>query len=228
MLPLHLQRPAGRPLRVLCLGAHSDDIEIGCGGTVLQLAAGGAEVHWAVFSGGPARAEEARSSARKFLGRVSDQRLTLQTFRDGFFPTQFGDIKETCEALGARIRPDLILTHFREDRHQDHRVLSDLGWNTFRRHVVLEYEIPKWDGDLARPNLYVPLSQAVMRRKIRLLMEVFASQRAKDWFTEETFAGLMRLRGIECRASAGGAEAFHCRKGVLELPGRRPGPRSRS
>jgi LmbE family N-acetylglucosaminyl deacetylase len=141
---------------------------------------------------------------------------------------QFGDVKEAFEALAARVRPDLVFTHYREDRHQDHRVLSDLAWNTFRRQVVLEYEIPKWDGDLGRPNLYVPLSQAEMRRKIRALMQVFASQRAKDWFTEETFSGLMRMRGIECRAEAGGAEAFYLRKGVLQFPGRRPGRRPKS
>jgi LmbE family N-acetylglucosaminyl deacetylase len=206
---------------VLCLGAHSDDIEIGCGGTVLQLLASGAEVHWAVFSGTPPRAKEARRSARRFLGGVAAGRLTLHTFRDGYFPAQFSGVKEAFEALASRIAPDVVLTHYREDRHQDHRVLSDLAWNTFRRHLVLEYEIPKWDGDLGRPNLYVALGRAVARRKIRLLMELFASQRGKDWFTEETFSGLMRLRGIECRAEAGWAEAFYCRKAVMQFPRRR-------
>jgi len=217
MLPLTLKAPAGRRLRVLCLGAHSDDIEIGCGGTVLQLAAGGAEIHWAVFSGTTARAEEAWRSARRFLGRDAKQRLTLHSFRDGFFPAQFGEVKEACEALVGRVRPDVVFTHCRDDRHQDHRVLSDLAWNTFRRHVVLEYEIPKWDGDVGRPNLYVPLSAAEARKKVRILMEVFASQRAKDWFTEDTFFGLMRLRSIECRAKAGWAEAFQARKAVVLL-----------
>jgi len=217
MLPLDLARPAGRTLRVLCLGAHSDDIEIGCGGTALQLAASGAEVHWAVFSGTPARAEEARRSARRFLGSGADRRLILHAFRDGYFPVQLGEVKEACEEVAARVRPDVVLTHFREDRHQDHRVLSDLAWNTFRRHLILEYEIPKWDGDLGRPNLYLPLSAAETRRKVRLLMEVFASQRSKDWFTEPTFLGLLRLRGIECRAKSGWAEAFYSRKAVLQL-----------
>jgi LmbE family N-acetylglucosaminyl deacetylase len=218
VLPLTFKAPAGRPLRVLCLGAHSDDIEIGCGGTVLQLAAGGAEIHWAVFSGTPPRAAEAWRSARRFLGRGAEQRLALHSFRDGFFPAQFGEVKEACEAAAGRVRPDVVFTHYRDDRHQDHRVLSDLAWNTFRRHVVLEYEIPKWDGDLGRPSLYVPLSAAEARKKVRILMEVFASQRAKDWFTEETFFGLMRLRSIECRAEAGWAEAFYGRKAVVLFP----------
>lgn len=221
MLPLNLRAPGGHPLRVLCLGAHSDDIEIGCGGTVLQLAAAGADVHWAVFSGTPARADEAHRSARRFLGPPATRRLILHGFRDGFFPAQFADIKEAVEALATQVRPDLVLTHYREDRHQDHRVLSDLAWNTFRRQVVLEYEIPKWDGDLGRPNLYVPLTPAQMRKKVRLLMEVFASQRGKDWFSEETFEGLMRLRGIECRAPSGWAEAFYGRKAVVQFAGRR-------
>jgi LmbE family N-acetylglucosaminyl deacetylase len=211
MLPFELKRPAGRALRVLCLGAHSDDIEIGCGGTVLELLAAGARVHWAVFSGNAARVAEATRSARRFLGAGAQRRLTLWSFRDGFFPAQFEAIKEATETL-TRLEPDLIFTHTREDRHQDHRVLSDLAWNTFRRQVVLEYEIPKWDGDLGQPNCFVPLPRATARRKVRYLMEGFATQRSKDWFDEETFFGLMRLRGIECRAEAGLAEAFYVRK----------------
>ncbi len=217
MHPLNLKRPAGRQLRVLCLGAHSDDIEIGCGGTVLQLVAGGAQVHWVVFSGTPPRAEEARRSARGFLGRGSDRALTLHTFRDGFFPVQLGEVKEACEEVARRFVPDVVFTQFREDRHQDHRVLSDLAWNTFRRHLILEYEIPKWDGDLGRPNSYVPLSARVARKKVQLLMKMFATQRAKDWFSEDTFWGLLRLRGIECRAQSGWAEAFYSRKAVLQF-----------
>jgi LmbE family N-acetylglucosaminyl deacetylase len=217
MLPFGLSRPRGRALRVLCLGAHSDDIEIGCGGTVLQLVRGGAEVHWAVFSGEAARAEEARRSARRFLGPSGTGRLTLREFRDGFFPAQFAEIKEAVEEVRDQVRPDLVFTHFRHDRHQDHRTVSDLSWNTFRTQVVLEYEVPKWDGDMGQPGAFVPLSPAVARRKVRYLMEVFATQRTRDWFDEALFFGLLRLRGMECRAPGGLAEAFYSRKVVLDF-----------
>lgn len=220
MLSLNLSRPAGRPLKVLCLGAHSDDVEIGCGGTTLQLLAGGAQVYWAVFSGNAARVEEARKSARLFLGPQYGRYLITHDFRDGYFPAQLGEVKESCEALALGVRPDVVFSHFRDDRHQDHRVLSDLAWNTFRRHLVLEYEIPKWDGDLGRPNLYLPLTATEARKKVRLLMRVFASQRAKDWFSESTFVGLMRLRGIECRAESGLAEAFYSRKATIQFSAR--------
>jgi LmbE family N-acetylglucosaminyl deacetylase len=217
MLPLSLSRPHGRPLRVLCLGAHSDDIEIGCGGTVLRLVAGGARVHWAVFSGDGQRADEAGRSARLFLGRKAASQLTLARFRDGFFPAAYAEVKEACEALAERVQPDVVLTHGRSDRHQDHRLLSDLAWNTFRRQMVLEYEIPKWDGDMEQPNCYVALPGQTARRKIRALMELFATQRSKDWFDDATFLGLMRLRGVECRAPSGYAEAFVSRKFTVEL-----------
>ncbi len=217
MLPLLLKQPRGRPLRVLCLGAHSDDIEIGCGGTVLRLVAGGARVHWAVFSGDGQRADEACRSARLFLGRKALSQLTLHRFRDGFFPAAYADVKEACEALAEKTQPDVVLTHARSDRHQDHRLLSDLAWNTFRRQVVLEYEIPKWDGDMEQPNCYVTLSGPIARRKIRALMELFATQRSKDWFDDATFLGLMRLRGVECRAASGYAEAFVSRKITVEM-----------
>jgi LmbE family N-acetylglucosaminyl deacetylase len=219
MLPLGLTHPRGRRLRVLALGAHSDDIEIGCGGTLLKFRAAGAEIHWAVMSGNATRQAEARRGARMFLGREGAGRVTLHGFRDGFFPAQFGEIKETFEAIAARTGPDVVLTHFRNDRHQDHRVMSDLAWNTFRRQVVLEYEVPKWDGDLSQPNLYVPLSRAEASRKIQALLAVFGSQRSKDWFDADTFRGLMRLRGVECRAASGLAEAFHARKLAFH-PGR--------
>lgn len=220
MLPFALTPPRGRALRVLCLGAHADDIEIGCGGTLLQLVRQGAEVHWAVFSGNAARQEEARQSARRFLGRSGLRRLMLMEFRDGFFPAQFAEIKEAGEEIAAQIRPDLVLTHFRHDRHQDHRILSDLAWNTFRRQVVLEYEVAKWDGDLSQPNAFVPLSHAMARRKVQYLMEIFATQRARDWFDEETFFGLLRLRGVECRAQSGWAEGFYARKALLDFTAR--------
>ena len=213
--PLALRR-RGAALKVLCLGAHADDIEIGCGATILGLVHQGADVRWAVFSGDDCRAEEAARSARMFLGVDAGRRLTLHTFRDGFFPAQFAAIKEACEASAAAFRPDLVFTHFRDDRHQDHRVLSDLAWNTFRRHVILEYEIPKWDGDLSTPNVYAPISRREAQRKVTLLTRAFATQRSKDWFGSEVFFGLMRLRGMECRARSGFAEAFFGRKLLLE------------
>lgn len=206
------------PKRILALGAHSDDIEIGCGGTILELCRRpGIEFCWVVFSANGVRSAEARQSARRFLGARAKEAVRLFPFRDGFFPAEFTQIKEAFERINRDFQPDIVLTHTRDDRHQDHRVVSDLTWNTFRRHLVLEYEIPKWDGDLGRPNCYVPLSAAIARRKSRLLMEAFASQRSKDWFSPETFMGLMRLRGIECRAAGGYAEAFIARKLTLDL-----------
>lgn len=214
MLPLGLAAPKGRPLRVLCLGAHSDDIEIGCGGAILDLlqARPRTQVRWVVFSASGIRAKEARDSARRFLGKRFPGAVILHEFRDGFFPSQFQQVKEAFEDVGRGFQPDLVFTHRREDRHQDHRTVSDLTWNTFRRQLVLEYEIPKWDGDLGAPNTYMPLSTGAMRRKVRLLMQGFATQRSKDWFDEETFRGLARLRGVECRAASGYAEAFYGRK----------------
>ena len=215
MLALNL--PRGR-VRVLCLGAHSDDIEIGCGGLILSLInrAAAVDVRWVVFSGRANREREARRSAAKFLKGAARARVDVRQFRDGFFPYD-SDIKEVFERLKREIDPDLVLTHYRNDRHQDHRVLSDLAWNTFRDHLVLEYEIPKFDGDLGTPNFFVPLTRATCARKVKYLMTVFGTQRDKHWFSEETFMGLMRLRGMECRAAGGYAEAFYARKVVLGL-----------
>jgi LmbE family N-acetylglucosaminyl deacetylase len=218
MTSLLLGRGRDGPRRVLCLGAHSDDIEIGCGGMVLELRRRpGMEFHWVVFSAAGVRAGEASASARRFLGPQAKAAVRLYSFRDGFFPAEYAEVKEAFERIARDFQPDIVLTHTRDDRHQDHRVVSDLTWNTFRRHLVLEYEIPKWDGDLGRPNCYLPLSATVARRKTRLLMNGFASQRSKDWFSPETFLGLMRLRGVECRAPGGYAEAFLARKVALEL-----------
>jgi LmbE family N-acetylglucosaminyl deacetylase len=210
---LGLAKDAG-PLKVLLLGAHSDDIEIGCGGTVLELirARPDVEIRWVVFSAAGVRAAEAREGARHFIGDRAGTSVELHEFRDGFFPVQLEAIKEQFEALARSFQPDVVFTHRREDRHQDHRVMSDLAWNTFRRAMILEYEIPKWDGDLGIPNLFVPLSAAVADEKVRLLMAAFASQRSKDWFDADTFRGLARLRGMECRAPSGFAEAFSARK----------------
>jgi LmbE family N-acetylglucosaminyl deacetylase len=215
---LNLERSAS-PLRILCVGAHSDDIEIGCGGTLSQLARRKPrpEFRWVVWSAAGSRAREAERGARKFLGSAANGALRLHEFRDGYFPTYFDAIKDAFESLAREFSPDIVFTHTRQDRHQDHRVISDLTWNTFRRQLILEYEIPKWDGDLGQPNLYVPLSGTAARRKTKSLLDVFGTQRGKDWFGEETFLGLMRLRGMECRAVDGYAEAFHARKVVLPV-----------
>jgi LmbE family N-acetylglucosaminyl deacetylase len=218
MLRLTLDRPRRGPLHVLCLGAHPDDIEIGCGGTLLALAARRPiAVDWIVFSGaGGVREREARDGARRFLRRTAQHHVEVLGFRDGFFPAAFTEIKEYFESLRAGPDPDLIFSHWLDDRHQDHRTIAELTWNTFRHHLVLEYEIPKYDGDLGRPNVYVPLSPAMSRTKARHLLAAFPSQRRKAWFTTETFTSILRLRGIEARAPQGYAEAFHGRKVVLD------------
>lgn len=219
MNPLELNFPSGRRMRVLCLGAHSDDIEIGCGATLALLARRRRppEFRWVVYSASNARAREARLGARQFLGPAAAGAVEVHEFRDGFFPAQFAEIKETFESLARDFAPDLVFTHSRDDRHQDHRVVSDLTWNTFRHALILEYEVPKWDGDLGRPNCYVPIAASAARRKARALVKVFGTQRSKDWFSEETFLGLMRIRGVECRAPGGYAEAFLARKFTISV-----------
>jgi LmbE family N-acetylglucosaminyl deacetylase len=207
-----------RPLsRILCLGAHSDDIEIGCGGTILALLAQnpGLDIQWVVFSSGPQREQEAYRSATGFLRRARNKKIIVRDFRNAFFPFVGVEIKEFFEELKTGFTPDLVFTHYRHDRHQDHRVLSDLAWNTFRNHFILEYEIPKYDGDLGAPNFFVPIATAICQRKIKYLFDAFATQRDKQWFTRDTFLGLMRLRGIESNAPSGYAEAFYSRKAVL-------------
>jgi len=208
---------AGDRVSVLCLGAHSDDIEIGVGATLLSMLARGVrlEVHWCVFSGVGERKGEAEASAADFLSQAANAKIEVLAFRDGFFPEQGEAIKSWFEALKGQANPDLIFTHYRDDAHQDHRQISRLTWNTFRDHCILEYEIPKWDGDMAQPNVYVPVSGLVLGRKIDLLMSHFGSQRSKLWFDAETFFGLARLRGMECRAPERYAEAFFGRKLVL-------------
>lgn len=213
VLALRASAPHGRPLRVLCLGAHSDDIEIGCGGTMLTLLGAGrpVEVHWVVFSGCGRRSDEARTGAARFLEGAAQVTTEVHDFRDGFFPYQ-GTLKETFEALKERVEPDLVFTHHRSDRHQDHRAVAELTWNTFRDHLVFEYEIPKYEGDLGQPNWYQPLTHDVAQRKVSLLLEVFATQHDKPWFTADAFQGLMRVRGIEAGGEVHFAEAFHARK----------------
>ena len=202
---------------VLCLGAHADDLEIGAGGTILRLLAEhpDAVATWVVFSAAGLRADEARESAHAFLGGATHHRVVIKEFRDGYFPWEGAGIKDAFEDLKTLPAPDLILTHDRQDRHQDHRAISDLTWNTFRDHFILEYEIPKWDGGLGSPNFFVPLDDEVRERKVRLLMSGFASQRSRHWFSPETFNGLMRLRGVECRAATGYAEGFYSHKARL-------------
>jgi len=200
--------------RVLCLGAHADDIEIGCGGALLRLLAENPEVsiHWAVFSATDARAAEARTSYERFLGNAARRQLELFEFNDRYFPTSWAEIKGEFDRLSRELRPDLIFTHRRDDAHQDHRVLAELTWNAFRDHLILEYEIPKYEGDLGQPNVFVPLSAEVAQRKAELIVESFATQQDKRWFSADTFLALARLRGVECAAPDGYAEGFYARK----------------
>ena len=218
MVELSLEQPAdGRTLSVLVLGAHADDIEIGCGGLLLRLAEATFPVHvtWVVLSGGGRRGDEARASAAAFLAGV-DSDVRVEDFRDAFFPHDPG-VKEFFEQLKDEVSVDVVLTHTRLDLHQDHRVVCELAWNTFRDHLVLEYEIPKYDGDLRAPNVFVPLEERHLRRKAELLLEHFETQRDKHWFTESAFVALARLRGLECRSPTGYAEGFHGRKLRLAL-----------
>lgn len=211
--------PAGGLRHVLCLGAHCDDIEIGCGGTLCALASIHPEVvfDFVVFSTDPVREPETRAALAGLVGSPERVRLHAHPFRDGFFPTEWAGIKQAFESLKALGTPDLVLTHFEHDRHQDHRVVSELTWNTFRNHLVLEYEIPKWDGDLGRPSVYSRLTSEIVDRKIATLMRSFPSQTGKRWFTDELFRSLLRLRGMECNSPSGYAEAFHARKIALAL-----------
>jgi LmbE family N-acetylglucosaminyl deacetylase len=214
--PLQLALPGDR-LSVLCLGAHSDDIEIGAGGTLLSLQERGVrlDVHWCVLSGVGERETEARASASDFLSGAERSQIEIMSFRDSYFPEEGDAIKAWFAALRERVNPDLILTHRRGDAHQDHRHVCRLTWNTFRDHCILEYEIPKWDGDMGQPNLYVPMSASVLKRKIDFLITHFGTQRSKLWFDAETFLGLARLRGMECRAPERYAEAFFGHKLAL-------------
>ncbi|MGB6691520.1 MAG: PIG-L deacetylase family protein [Terracidiphilus sp.] len=221
MLSIDILRNGSNPVKILCLGAHSDDIEIGCGGTILEMLSenADADVMWAVFSSGTDREREARSSADLFLKQAQRKEVIVKHFRDGFFPYDGAHIKEEFEALKKLFSPDLIFTHYRHDRHQDHRTISDLTWNTWRSHMILEYEIPKYDGDLGVPNCFVPLRQDTCSQKIRYICETFQTQSNKAWLTEDTFQGLMRLRGVECAAPEKYAEAFYCRKLVCNVRG---------
>jgi LmbE family N-acetylglucosaminyl deacetylase len=207
------------PLRLLCLGAHCDDIEIGCGGTILKLAAARRriEVHWVVFSSDGQRKQEASKSAEAFLEDAPKRNVIIHGLRDGFFPYIAADLKERFEQLKAEFSPDLILTHYRNDLHQDHRLVSELTWNTFRNHLILEYEIPKYDGDFGAPNLFISLDESICRRKIDIIVSAFLSQSDKQWFSRDLFLAVLRLRGMEANACSGYAEGFYCRKAVLGM-----------
>ena len=215
---LSLELPRG-PLTLLCLGAHADDIEIGCGGSVLRWLADhpGSTAWWVVFSADATRRREAEESATGLLADAADRRIVVHDHRDGCFPAERPALKDRFEQLKRDLAPgpDLILTHFRDDRHQDHRMISDLTWETFRHHLVLEYEVPKYDGDLGSPNLFVELPDVVLRRKLAHLLQAFPSQRERLAFNEETFRALMRLRGLESASAGGHAEGFYLRKARL-------------
>lgn len=217
MIRLHIQPESSKALQILCLGAHADDIEIGCGGAVLQLAQQypDCEIYWVVFSAIGARADEARRGAQLFAGPRLHGQPRLEQFQDGFMPFAGTEIKATFERLKTAVSPDLVFTHYGKDAHQDHRLVSELTWNTFRDHLILEYEVPKFDGDLGRPQVFFPLAEEQVQAKIANLMEAFGSQRSKRWFEPETFRGLMRLRGMESNAPSRYAEAFYGRKLLL-------------
>lgn len=208
---------AGGPLDLLCLGAHADDIEIGAGGTILRLLEEhpGSRVRWVVFSASTERASEAQNAAAAFLAHAGDTSIEVLAFDDSHFPSQTRELKHFFESLKSELDPDLILSHAGSDAHQDHRTISQVTWNTFRDHLILEYEIPKYDGDLGQPSMFVPLSTTHASQKIDILFDAFQSQKRRDWFDPDVFRGLLRLRGVECRAPDGYAEAFYCRKVVL-------------
>jgi LmbE family N-acetylglucosaminyl deacetylase len=216
MLPLHLEKAAAEGMSLLCLGAHCDDIEIGCGGTLLHLKAAFPRLkfHWVVFSASGLRGREAAKAADLFTAGC-EKEILLKEFRDGFLPYRGGEVKELFEEVKSQVKPDLIFTHWQGDAHQDHRLISELTWNTFRNHLILEYEIPKYDGDMGRPNFFVPLEAPLYENKVDYLFEAFDSQRSKRWFDRETFLGLMRLRGMESNSPSGYAEGFHARKVVI-------------
>ncbi len=213
-----LPGPAEAPLRVLCLGAHCDDVEIGCGGTLLRLleARPGSQVRWVVFSSTPERERETRACARELLACAGAAEVTVLAFRESYLPWAGAGLKDAFFALRGEVEPDLVFTHRLEDRHQDHRTVAELTWNTFRQHLILEYEVAKYEGDLGQPNLYLSLAEAVARRKVELLLKHYRSQAGRPWFQAGAFEGLMRLRAVECRAPQGWAEAFHARKVVVE------------
>lgn len=210
MLPISFANVT--PLNIICLGAHCDDIEIGAGCTLLKIFEEYEiqSVNWIVFSSNEIRRTEAIDSANQFLTNIANRNIVVKAFRDGFLPFQAEEIKEYFEEIKKEINPDIIFTHYRNDRHQDHRLISDLTWNTWRDHLIFEYEIPKYDGDLGNPNFYVSVGKDIVERRNRILMKSFASQRSKHWFCGDTFTALPRLRGMESATEF--AEAYYARK----------------
>ena len=214
MVKLNFNKSNQVPFNVLCLGAHSDDIEIGCGGTLLRIIEEYPllNVFWIVFGASDRRADEARKSAELFLTGVPEKRVEIKGFQDGYFPYNGAKIKDYFEELKYQISPDLIFTHYRKDLHQDHRLIEELTWNTFRDHLILEYEILKYDGDMGAPNYYVCFDETIAFKKVRYLDESFATQKDKYWFTDDTFLSLMRVRGVEARSASQYAEGFYAYK----------------
>lgn len=217
MITLGFNPGAHAPLSILCLGAHADDIEIGCGGTLLKLTEQNqnVSVHWVIFSATPPRAREAKRSAQIFLRKAREKRVTIKTFRDSYFPFMGERIKKYVQQLSRDTVPDLIFTHHRRDLHQDHRLIAELTWNAFRSHLILEYEIPKYDGDMGAPNAYVHLDKALAGRKVLHICDTFKTQKSKHWFGADTFLALLRLRGLESNSPSKYAEAFYCPKMLL-------------
>jgi LmbE family N-acetylglucosaminyl deacetylase len=217
MLTFQLALKEKRPLRILCVGAHSDDIEIGCGGTILRLLqeCAEAEVQWVVLGSSGQRVAEALLSAHNFLAHARKKNVIVKNFKNSFFPYVGAEIKTFFEELKETVSPDVIFTHYRNDLHQDHRLISELTWNTYRNHLILEYEVLKYDGDLGVPNFFVHLNASVCQQKVRLILDCFQTQTEKDWFTSDAFWSLLRLRGIESKAPEKYAEGFYCRKVVL-------------
>ena len=214
MLKINFNRSSDTPLKMLCLGAHSDDIEIGCGGTILRLQQENQnlEVMWVVFSASGDRENEAIKSANSFLENVGNKHILTYKHRDGFFPYIATEIKDSFEELKNKFSPDIVFTHYRDDRHQDHRLISDLTWNTFRNHFILEYEIPKYDGDFGTPNFFTLLNEEICKKKVELILKYFQTQKEKHWLTDETLYSVLRLRGIESGRDSRYAEGFYSRK----------------
>lgn len=217
MFLLNINKRSNSHIRILCLGAHSDDIDIGCGGTILRFLNefNDVEIYWVVFGAKGQRKIEARKSARLFLKDAKKKEVIIKTFRDGFFPYIGAEIKEYFESLKQVYSPDLIFTHYRNDLHQDHRLVSELTWNTFRDHLILEYEILKYDGDLGSPNLFVHLDERICHTKIEYIRKCFKSQMNRNWFTDDAFLSMLRIRGVESNAPEKYSEAFYCRKMVF-------------